>query len=84
MINVNVYIIILLQNFTKADGGVYKVIAKNDSGEGTASITINLDAGYVFIKFTNKIFIPFLCPPFEEEVVYCLAQDSWLVHQFGQ
>ncbi|XP_052800015.1 twitchin-like isoform X4 [Mya arenaria] len=39
------YIIKLdILNFTKEDGGVYKVTAKNDSGEGTANITINLES----------------------------------------
>ena len=33
----------LLQNFTKEDGGIYKVTAKNENGEGTANITINLE-----------------------------------------
>ncbi|XP_029656666.2 disorganized muscle protein 1, partial [Octopus sinensis] len=31
-------------NFTKDDAGVYKVVAKNAHGEGTANITLNLDA----------------------------------------
>ncbi|KAJ8299697.1 hypothetical protein KUTeg_023757 [Tegillarca granosa] len=30
-------------NFKKEDGGVYKITAKNDAGEGNASITINLE-----------------------------------------
>ncbi|CAG5133821.1 unnamed protein product, partial [Candidula unifasciata] len=30
-------------NFTKEDGGQYKVTAKNDAGEGNANITINLE-----------------------------------------
>jgi hypothetical protein len=33
----------LFQNFTKADGGAYKVVAANESGEGSANITINLE-----------------------------------------
>ncbi|KAL3842488.1 hypothetical protein ACJMK2_020494, partial [Sinanodonta woodiana] len=32
-------------NFTKEDSGQYKIIASNEAGEGTASITINLDVG---------------------------------------
>ena len=32
-----------VQNFTKEDGGQYKVTAKNEMGEGSANITINLE-----------------------------------------
>ena len=39
-------VVLCFKNFTKEDGGIYKVTAKNDSGEGTANITINLE-GYV-------------------------------------
>lgn len=39
----------VFQNFTNDDGGVYKVTAKNESGEGTANITINLQ-GYVCLS----------------------------------
>ena len=34
---------VMFQNFTKDDGGIYKVTAKNENGEGTANITINLE-----------------------------------------
>lgn len=42
----NKKLVFVFQNFTNDDGGVYKVTAKNESGEGTANITINLQ-GYV-------------------------------------
>merc|ERR1712110_277594 len=39
----NDYVIKLeITNFTKEDGGLYKVTAKNELGEGNANITINL------------------------------------------
>merc|ERR1711913_222866 len=42
--NGNEYLIKLeILNFTKDDGGQYKVTAKNEMGEGNANITINLE-----------------------------------------
>lgn len=35
--------VVSFQNFTKADGGQYKVTAKNDMGEGNANISLNLE-----------------------------------------
>ena len=38
-----IYLFCVGQNFTKDDGGQYKVTAKNEMGEGSANITINLE-----------------------------------------
>lgn len=47
------YIFLTLQNVTKTDAGEYKVVAKNEFGEGNATITVNLDEPkYVSSKTT--------------------------------
>ena len=40
--NINEFLF-CIQNVTKNDGGEYKVAAKNEFGEGSATITVNMD-----------------------------------------